>query len=87
MPLEQPLVFYVRMLWEWLVKHGRLLALILTYLRAMVRAKRNGPATQTEDLAMLPAGQEEVAVPVPAVADLAIGLPMTGGQKPTPVLP
>ncbi len=73
MPLEHPLVFYGRILWEWSIKHGRLLALILTYRRAMHRAKRRGPATHAEDLAMLPSGQERSA---PSEADKRPGAPL-----------
>jgi len=73
MPLEHPLVFYGRILWEWSIKHGRLLALILTYRRAMHRAKRRGPATHAEDLAMLPAGQERSS---PSEADKRTGAPL-----------
>lgn len=54
MPLEAPLVFYSRWLWDIVRKHGKALALALRYVYALLRVEMRTAAGDREDTALRP---------------------------------
>ncbi len=54
LPRESSLSFYSRYAWEILSKHGRYLALVLRYLRALYRVETGRSKAEAADLAMRP---------------------------------
>ncbi len=60
MPLETPLVFYSRYLWEIVRKYSRASALMVRYLYALLRVEMGVPASDSEDVAMRPVEQSDI---------------------------
>lgn len=80
MPLEAPLVFYSKYLWDIVSKYCQALVLILKYRYVLLRIEIGIPASGHKDIAMRPVGQSDVEaralshtpkVPVPAAAEKA----------------
>ena len=60
MPIENPLVFYPRYLWEIVSKHVRLLMLARGYARMQARVKSDPARKDYMDLALTPVTEEEL---------------------------
>ncbi len=60
LPIESPLVFYPRMLWEFFDKHRRLAALAWRFWRARARVEKDPARFQYQDLALTPPDEEEL---------------------------
>ena len=59
MPIEHPLVFYRRFVWETLDKYTRFLAMTLRYLRILRRVEKDTSQPELIDVAMDPVRQSE----------------------------
>jgi hypothetical protein len=60
LPVENPLVFYSRYLWEIITKHARLLRLLYKYKRIRSRVESDPRKREYVDLALTPAVDEDV---------------------------
>jgi len=59
MPIENPLVFYRRFVWETLDKYTRFLVMTLRYLRILRRVEKDTSQPELIDVAMDPVRQSE----------------------------
>jgi hypothetical protein len=60
MPIEHPLVFYPRYLWEIVSKHTRILALAWTFIRVRSRVERDARMRASPDTALMPASDTDL---------------------------
>jgi hypothetical protein len=60
MPIEHPLVFYPRYLWEIASKHTRILALAWTFIRVRSRVERDARMRSSPDTALMPASDTDL---------------------------